>query len=89
MTSSSCDPTEACASARRSYDAIALLDDDRAMILRNVRPAFRVATDARLHPKLWEKLPPPPSGREDIAFTPIMCDLVPCTGIGEATTEEE
>jgi hypothetical protein len=59
------------------YDMIALLDDGRAMVLRNLRPASRVWTDALSHPKLREKLPPPPDEREDIAFTPIFCDLVP------------
>jgi len=59
------------------YDVIALLDDGRAMVLRNQRPALRVIMDARIHPKLREKLPPPPDEREDIAFTPILCDLVP------------
>ncbi len=59
------------------YDMIALLDDGRAMVLRNLRPARDVWRNARIHPKLREKLPPPPDEREDIAFTPIMCDLVP------------
>jgi|GEM_PF-5838083 len=59
------------------YDAIALLDDGRAMVLRNVRPASRAAIDTRLHPKVQEKLPPIPDDREDVSFTPVMCDLVP------------
>jgi len=60
-----------------NYDVIALLGDGRAMVLRNQRPAFRTATDAGLHPKLREKLPPAPDDRDDIAFTPIMCEVVP------------
>ncbi len=59
------------------YDTIVLLGDDRAMVLRNLRPAARAAIGGRLHPKLIEKLPPPPDSRDDIAYTPIMCDLVP------------
>lgn len=59
------------------YDVIALLDNGGAMILRNLRPAFRAAIDSRLHPEVLEKMPPPPDDREDIAFTPIYCDLVP------------
>lgn len=59
-----------------NYDAIALLDDGRALVLRNLRPASRAAIDPYLHPELRKKLPPPPSARDDIAFTPIMCDLV-------------
>jgi hypothetical protein len=64
-----------------AYDVVALLDDNRAMVLRNLRPAFRVATDAGLHPKQREKLPPIPDDRDDVSFTPIMCDLVPYGGI--------
>lgn len=71
------------------YDAIALLSDGQAMVLRNLRPAFRVATDGWLHPKLREKLPPPRSGRDDIAFTPIMCDLVLGSRPGEQTSADE
>ena len=63
-----------------TYDVIALLDDGRAMVLRNQRPAFRTAIDASRHPRVLEKLPPIPDDREDVAFTPIMCDLVPYTG---------
>jgi len=63
-----------------NYDVIAILDDGRAMVLRNLRPAFRAATDARLHPDLLEKLPPIPDGRQDVAFTPVMCDLVSVSG---------
>lgn len=59
------------------YDVIALLDNGRAMVLRNVRPASRAAIDTRLHPKVQEKLPPIPDDREDVSFTPVMCDLVP------------
>lgn len=66
-----------------SYDAIALLDDGRAMVLRNLRPAFRAATDARLHPDVREKLPTIPDDRDDVAFTPVMCDLVPCSEPGK------
>ena len=62
------------------YDYIALLDDDSIMVLRNVRPAFRAAIDARLHPDVREKMPPIPDEREDIAFTPITCDPVPYQG---------
>jgi hypothetical protein len=61
------------------YDVIALLDDGRAMVLRNLRPAFRVHMDARRHPKQLEKLPPIPDERDDVAFTPVMCGLVPMT----------
>ena len=56
---------------------LADLGDRRAMILRNLRPAFRAAIDSRLHPEVLEKMPPPPDDRDDIAFTPIYCDLVP------------
>jgi hypothetical protein len=59
------------------YDMIALLDDGRAMVLRNLLPTFRVAYSGRLHPEQLEKLPPIPDDRDDIAFTPIMCELVP------------
>jgi hypothetical protein len=59
-----------------TYDVIALLPDGQAMVLRNVRVAWRLANDARQHPDLVAKLPPIPDDREDIAFTPIMCDLV-------------
>lgn len=59
------------------YDVIVLLDDGRAMVLRNQRPAGDAWRNARISPALREKLPPPPDEREDIAFTPIMCDLVP------------
>jgi hypothetical protein len=59
------------------YDMIALLDDGRAMVLRNQRPTSDAWRNALISPKLREKLPPPPDEREDIAFTPIMCDLVP------------
>jgi hypothetical protein len=61
----------------RDYDVIALLEDGRAMVLRNLRPAIRVAIDANLHPGQRDKLPPIPDDREDVAFTPIMCELVP------------
>ena len=67
-----------------NFDVIALLDDGRAMVLRNQRPAFRAATDARLHPDLLEKLPPIPDDRDDVAFTPVMYDLVPVPGAGES-----
>lgn len=59
------------------YDAVALLDDGRVMVLRNMRSAFRAATDARLHPKVREKLPPVPDDRDDVIFTPVMCETVP------------
>ncbi len=59
------------------YDGIALLDDGRAMVLRNQQSAERAAIDGRLHPKVREKLPPIPDDRDDVMFTPIMCDLVP------------
>lgn len=59
------------------YDMIALLSDGRAMVLRNARPTQDAWRKARISPKLREKLPPPPDEREDIAFTPIYCDLVP------------
>jgi hypothetical protein len=72
-----------------SYDAIALLDDGRALVLRNQRPAARVATDSHLHPALRDKLPPPPSARDDIAFTPIMCDLVPRGGPAGAREDHQ
>jgi hypothetical protein len=60
-----------------AYDIIALLDDGGAMVLRNLRPAFRAAFDSRLHPEVLKRMPPPPDDRQDIAFTPIYCDLVP------------
>jgi hypothetical protein len=59
------------------YDMIALLDDGRAMVLRNQRPASEVYRNARIRPEAREKLPSSPDEREDIAFTPIMCDLLP------------
>ncbi len=66
------------------YDVIALLENDCAVVLRNVTPASRAATDARLHPKVREKLPPVPDEREDIVFVPIVCDLVPYAGAAGA-----
>jgi 6-bladed beta-propeller len=62
------------------YDAIALLEDGRAVVLRNVKSASRAATDPNLHPEVQKLLPPIPDERDDIVFTPIMCDLVPYTG---------
>lgn len=62
------------------YDMIALLDDGRAMVLRNLVPAFRVAYEPNLHPEQLAKLPPVPDDREDVAFAPVMCDLVPYAG---------
>lgn len=59
------------------YDVIALLDDGRAIVLRNARPAARAAYDAGMLPEVLEKMPPPPDEREDIALTPIVCRLVP------------
>ena len=59
------------------YDSIALLDDGRAVVLRNVRSAYRAASEASLHPKVREKLPPLPDERDDVTFVPIMCELVP------------
>lgn len=59
------------------YDTIALLDDGRAIVLRNQRPASRAALDARMLPEVLAKMPPPPDDREDIALTPIVCRLVP------------
>ncbi len=59
------------------YDIIALLDEGSAMVLRNVRPASRVANDARLHPELQKKLPPIPDERDDVTFVPVVYDLVP------------
>lgn len=59
------------------YDEIALLDDGRAIVLRNLRPAARAAYDARMIPEVLEKMPPAPDAREDIALTPIVCRLVP------------
>ncbi len=64
------------------YDAVALLADGRAMVLRNLQPAFRVANDVRRHPDLVDKLPPIPDDREEIDFVPIMCGLVPRNGGG-------
>jgi hypothetical protein len=64
------------------YDQIALLADGRAMILRNLRPTWQAAINPRLHPELQEKLPPLPDDREDMAFTPIMCELVPLEDAG-------
>lgn len=61
----------------RAYDAVAVLQDGRVMVLRNVRSASRAATDSRLHPKVREKLPPVPDGRGDVTFIPIMCEAVP------------
>lgn len=59
------------------YDSIALLPGGRAVILRNLMPAFRAATDQSQHPDLLAKLPPPPDDRDDISFAPIFCELVP------------
>ena len=52
-------------------------NDDRALVLRNMRPTSRAAIGAGLHPELREKLPLIPNDRDDLAFTPIMCELVP------------
>ncbi len=59
------------------YDTIALVDDGRAMVLRNRVSAMRAHRDARMHPEVRKKLPPIPDEREDVVFTPIMYDLVP------------
>jgi hypothetical protein len=59
------------------YDILALLDGGSAMVLRNLRPTYRTVAVPYMHPDLLDKLPPVPDDREDIAFTPIMCDLVP------------
>jgi hypothetical protein len=59
------------------YDIIALLGEGKAMVLRNLRPAYRAAYDKRLHPEIQKKLPPIPDDRESVAFTPVYCDLVP------------
>jgi len=61
----------------RDYDAIVLLDDGQAMVLRNLGPASRAAYWASQPQELREKLPPPPDDREDTALVPVMCDLVP------------
>jgi len=58
------------------YDALGLLDDGRAVILRNLLAAFRATYDARTHPDLLAVLPPAPDDRADVAFVPIVCDLV-------------
>ncbi len=60
-----------------AYDQIAILDHGQAIVLRNVRSAYRAAFDSRMHPKVQEKLPPIPDDREENEFTPVMCDLVP------------
>lgn len=72
-----------------NYDVIALLNDGRAMVLRNLRPSIRTATDARLHPELQEKLPPIPDDRENVVFTPVMCDLVPYPGPSKSRSSEQ
>lgn len=58
------------------YDALALLDDGGAVVLRNLLSAFRAIYDSRMHPDLQKVMPPAPDDREDIAFMPIVCDLV-------------
>lgn len=65
------------------YDNIALLDDGRVMVLRNLRHASRSAIAPLLHPKQREKMPPIPDDRVDVSFTPIFCDLVPRVENGE------
>ncbi|MEZ4388289.1 MAG: hypothetical protein R3D98_12080 [Candidatus Krumholzibacteriia bacterium] len=59
------------------YDALALLDGGRAMVLRNLMAAFRATYDSQTHPDVLAKRPPAPDDREDIGFAPVMCDLVP------------
>jgi hypothetical protein len=59
------------------YDIIALLGEGKAMVLRNLRPAYRAAYDKRMHPEIQKKLPPIPDDRESVDFTPVYCDLGP------------
>lgn len=67
------------------YDIITILEDGRAMVLRNVRPTSRTAIDPMLHPDLVAKRGPIPDDRQDIAFTPVMYDLVPYSEDPEST----
>jgi len=62
------------------YDSIALLDDGRAMVLRNVRSASHAAIAPYLHPEYLAQMPLIPDERDDIMFAPVMCDLVPYVG---------
>ena len=58
------------------YDGIALLDDGTAVILRNVLSAERNAFSGAIPPEVEELMPDLADARADMAYSPVVCDLV-------------
>ena len=58
------------------YDGIALLDDGTAVILRNVLSAERNAFSGAIPPEVEEFMPDLADARADMAYSPVVCDLV-------------